>query len=197
MATATSSANETSDKEFTLDKYLDKLEKYIHSSLSRPKKEKYTYDILDTEKSIQHRSFILAKKQQQMKIGNIWQFALGNYKGFEDLKKGHKTGLDILSVPLKIAMELKNRTNTDNASSKKSNLDKLAMFKKKNPEYICIYALINEDTKEKTWKGRSIRFKHNGVELEQKTGYELLTFILGEDTNTIIDFIKNTIDKYT
>jgi len=142
----------TSDQEFILDTYLVELDKHIHSSLSRPKKEKHNYDILDTEKSIQHRSCILAKKQQQMKIGDIWQYALGNYKGFEDLKKGHKTGLDILSVPLKIAMELKNRTNTDNSSSRKSNLDKLAMFKKKNPEYTCIYGLINEDTEEKHGK---------------------------------------------
>ena len=49
----------------------------------------------------------------------------------------------------KIAIELKNRTNTDNASSKKSNLDKLANFKKNNPEYICIYANINADTEKK------------------------------------------------
>jgi hypothetical protein len=71
---------------------------------------------------------------------------LGSYDGFINLKVGHETGLDILSHTKKIAIELKNRTNTDNSSSKKSNLDKLAKFKKNNPTYICIYANINAKT---------------------------------------------------
>ena len=84
-----------------------------------------------------------------MKIGEIWQEVLGNYEGYTNLKSGHESGLDIISHNKKIAIELKNRTNTDNSSSKKSNFDKLANFKKKNPEYTCIYANINSDTKKK------------------------------------------------
>ena len=59
-----------------------------------------------------------------MKVGEIWQEALGNYDEFINLKNGHESGLDIISHTKKTAIELKNRTNTDNASSKKSNLDK-------------------------------------------------------------------------
>jgi hypothetical protein len=77
-----------------------------------------------------------------MKIGEIWQEVLGNYQGYTNLKVGHETGLDILSDSKKVIIELKNRTNTDNSSSKKSNLDKLAKFKKNNPEYTCIYERI-------------------------------------------------------
>lgn len=95
----------------------------------------------------------MKEKQRQMKVGEIWQEVLGNYKGYVNLKTGHETGLDILSVNKKIAIELKNRTNTDNASSKKSNLDKLAKFKQANPDYVCIYANINADTKKKTIEG--------------------------------------------
>ena len=37
---------------------------------------------------------------------------------------------------------------------------------------------------------------HDGVEIEQQIGYEFLKFILGNDTDLIVDFVKNTIDKY-
>jgi hypothetical protein len=140
---------------------------------------------------------VLKEKQRQMKVGEIWQEVLGSYNGFINLKIGHETGLDILSHTKKIAIELKNRTNTDNASSKKSNLDKLANFKKNNPEYLCIYANINADTETKTLNGRIKKILHNGVELEHQIGYEFLKFMLGDDTEIIIEFIKNTIDKYT
>lgn len=87
-----------------------------------------------------------------MKIGEIWQEVLGNYKDFINLKIGHESGLDIISHKNKFIIELKNRTNTDNYSSKKANLDKLARFKKNNPEYKCIYGNINHNTENKTIK---------------------------------------------
>jgi len=105
--------------------------------------------------------------------------------------------IDIISYTKKVVIELKNRTNTDNASSKKSNFDKLANFKKKNPEYTCIYANINADTEEKTLKGFEKNITHNGVEIQHQVGYIFLKFILGNDVDLIIDFVKNTIDKYT
>jgi hypothetical protein len=119
------------------------------------------------------------------------------YEIFKGVKNGNEYGLDILSHTKKIAIELKNRTNTDNASSKKSNLDKLAKFKMDNPEYICIYANINANTEKKTLQGSIIKILHNGLEFEHQIGYEFLTFILGHDTDVIIQFVKNTIDKYT
>ena len=182
--------------EFSLSKYFELLEKYIQNILLRTQKNVLTYDILDTEKSITNKLLVLKEKQRQMKIGDIWQEVLGSYNGFINLKIGHKTGLDILSHTKKIAIELKNRTNTDNASSKKSNLDKLAKFKKNNPEYICIYANINDDTEEKTLIGSIKKILHNDVELEHHIGYEFLKFILGDDTDIIIQFVKDTIHKY-
>lgn len=137
------------------------------------------------------------QKQRQMKIGEIWQEVLGNYQDFVNCKVGHETGLDILSHTRKIAIELKNRTNTDNASSKKSNLDKLAKFKLNYPEYICIYANINADTKSKTLEGSIKSINHCGVIIEHHIGYAFLKFILGNDKDNIIRFVKETIDKYT
>lgn len=131
-----------------------------------------------------------------MKIGEIWQECIGNYYGFINLKIGHDTGLDILSEENKIIIELKNRTNTDNASSKKSNFDNLSKFKKENPEYKCIYANINDSTEEKTLHGFIKKIIHNDVELEHHVGYEFLKFIFGKNTEDIVKFIKNTVGKY-
>ena len=182
---------------FNLSKYYELLDTHIHNILMRPEKYVLTYDILDTEKTNQNKLLALKEKQRQMKVGEIWQTVLGNYDGFIDLKIGHITGLDILSHTKKIAIELKNRTNTDNASSKKSNLDKLANFKKNNPDYICIYANINADTEEKTLTGSIRKILHNGQELEHQVGYAFLQFMLTHDTDTIIQFVRNAITKYT
>jgi hypothetical protein len=186
-----------SKSEFSLSKYLESLEKSITKILLRPTKEELTYDILDTEKLKKNKLLALKEKQRQMKVGDIWQEVLGNYNGFNNLKQGHKTGLDILSHTKKIAIELKNRTNTDNSSSKKSNLDKLANFKINNPEYICVYANINDTTEKETLKGSINKIVHNGVELEHHIGYAFLKFILEDDTHVVIDFVKNTIAKHT
>ena len=183
--------------EFCLNEYLKLLDDLIHNILLRPENNVLTYDILDTEKSKGDKLVALKVKQRQMKYGEIWQEAIGNYNEFVNLKTGHKTGLDILSDTKKVAIELKNRTNTDNSSSKKSNLNKLAKFKKANPDYVCIYANINADTKEKTLQGSIKKLLHDGVEIEHQIGNKFLKFIFGNDTDLIIDFIKKTIDKYT
>lgn len=185
-----------SEKSFDLVNYLNFIDNRIKDILSRPSKDNLTYDILDTEKSKINKMIILKEKHRQMKIGEIWQEVLGNYNGYINLKIGNDTGLDIISYSKKIVIELKNRTNTDNYSSKKANFDKLANFKKNNPDYRCIYANINDNTENKTLKGINKKIIHNGIEIEQLVGYEFLKLILGNDTEIIIDFIRNAIDKY-
>jgi len=188
--------NDKSESGFCLSEYLKLIDSSIYNILLRSENDVLTYDILDTEKAKTNKLLALKVKQYQMKVGEIWQEVLGNYKGCINLKIGHETGLDILSHTKKFAIELKNRTNTDNASSKKSNLDKLAKFKKYNPDYVCIYANINANTEKKTLQGSIKKILHDGVEIEYQIGYEFLKFILGNDTDLIVDFVKNTIDKY-
>lgn len=179
-----------------LIKYFEKIEICIKNILLRPEKDVLTYDILDTEKTKINKIIALKEKQRQMKIGEIWQEVLGNYNDCINLKIGHETGLDIISHVRKFAIELKNRTNTDNSSSKKANFDKLATFKKNNPDYKCIYANINAATEKTTLQGSIKTIIHDDVEIEIYTGYKFLNFILGDDRNAIIEFVKNTIDKY-
>ena len=85
----------------------------------------------------------------------------------------------------------------DILDTEKSNLDKLSKFKKENPEYTCIYANINADTEKKTLQGFNKKISHNGVEIEHQVGFQFLKFIFGKKTEEIIEFVKNTIDKYT
>ena len=181
---------------FDLTKYFELLNTNIQNILLRPERDVLTYDILDTDISQKNKLLALKEKQRQMKIGEIWQEILGNYEGYINLKVGHSTGLDLLSHKYKVAIELKNRTNTDNASSKKSNFDKLANFKKNNPEYTCIYANINDINETKTLTGTVKKIIHNDVEILHYIGYEFIKFILKDNTQSIIQFVKTNIDKH-
>jgi hypothetical protein len=121
-------------------------------------------------------------KQIQMNIGKIWQLTIGNYKHFIDLGEGHITGLDVKSDKLKIIMEIKNRYNTDNASAKKANYDKLVKFKINNPDYKCIYAIINDKTK----NGKEEIKIYNEYEIIYLSGNKLFEFIFGSYKDKII-----------
>lgn len=174
--------------------YLSLIETKIKQIIRRPVKERLTFDILDTEKHIKNKLISLQEKQRQMKIGAIWQYTLGNYNSFQDLGTGHESGLDIISTSRKIIIELKNRTNTDNASSRKANKDKLVKFKLQHPDYECIYGMINDTTEKDTIVGKINTIQYNGVEIKEYIGMEFIRYILGEDTESIIEFIKKTID---
>jgi len=179
-----------------LNSYMEMIDIKIRNVLLRPEKNILTYDILDINKTIKNKLITLKEKQFRMKIGEIWQIILGNYYGWENLKIGNEYGLDIISHTKKIAIELKNRTNTDNSSSRQTNFNKLVKFKKDNPSYICIYACINADNEEKTYNTKFEKIIHNGFEIEKHTGYEFIKFILGNDTDKIIKFTKSVIEKY-
>ena len=181
---------------FSLEQYCNNLEQFIKTVIERPERDNLTYDLLDDEFTIENYKIALKIKHFQMKKGEIWQEAIGSYDGFTNLKIGHDTGLDILSDKYKIAIELKNRTNTDNYSSKKQNLNKLAEFKLSNPSYRCIYATINDSTETKTINGSNKIINHNDVEIENIVGYAFLRLIFENNTEFIVNFIKLTIKKY-
>jgi hypothetical protein len=185
------------NKVFNFEKYKVNITNQITSILSQHNHNNLTYDIMDTKKLKQNKIIALKEKQRQMKVGKIMQIVLGNYDKFIDLGEGDETGLDIISKERKIIIELKNRTNTDNDSSRKSNLDKLAKFKNKNPDYTCIYGCINDTTEKKTKNGKIDIIQHNGVELKLFTGNKLLEFILGDDMNETISYVKDLIDRLT
>ena len=76
-------------------------------------------------------------------------------------------------------------------------MNKLAHFKRDHPDYKCIYANINDSTRSKTFTGFKKVILHNDVEIEHYVGYEFLKFIFEENVEEVIQFVKNTINKYT
>jgi hypothetical protein len=182
------------DKQYNLHLYLFKLSIQIHNIINKNTSNKLSYDILDTNYITQNKLICLRTKQLNMKIGLIWEYILGTYKNYTKLTIGNDSGLDIISEKNKVIIELKNRTNTDNYSSRQFNFNKLSEYKKSNPKYLCIYGCINENTKEKTLKGNIKKIIHNNQEIYMYTGYKLLKLILQENTDIIIDFVKKRLD---
>lgn len=81
--------------------YLLRIEPMILSILNKPNKTKLTYDILDTDDTIEYRLSCLRMKQYQMRIGDIWQMVFGSYNSFRDIREFTQyayTGLDIMAT---------------------------------------------------------------------------------------------------
>lgn len=178
-----------------MDIFYDKVDIIIRKHLDSIDSKILPFDILDDHNSSDIKLQMLKVRQKEIKIGKIWQEILGSYRSFKNLGVGHYTGLDIISEELKIIIELKNRTNTDNSSSKKYNFMKLAKFKKDNPDYRCIYGCINCKNKKETLNGKNYIFSFQNTELEYICGYKLLELILEENTGNMIEYIKNQISS--
>lgn len=127
-------------------------------------------------------------RQLQMKEGQIGQIVLGNFPGWEDLRRGHKSGLDIRKKDNSIVIELKNKYNTCNSGSRKAVLDKLSEYKKKYYKTKCIWGIINPKNKKKLHK----KIIHNNVEIEKIQGTQLFSLVLSLNG---IDYSKQII-KY-
>ena len=73
----------------------------------------------------------------------------------------------------------------------------MSKYKKEHPDYACILGYINADTEKKTLSGcKKEIVSPNGVKIEQRVGYDLLRFILRDDVEKIIDFVKNRVETY-
>lgn len=122
-------------------------------------------------------------KYFQNKIGTFWQevIPLISYS-IIDLKTGHPSGLDWIRNNYKpFIAEVKNRYNTDNASAKKQNFNKLCAFMKNNPRYIGIYAIINEK-KNSTGLHKYIThsYENNEYQILYLSGDCLFDFLFGK-----------------
>ena len=154
------------------------------------------YDILNTSNMFHVLKMLSAGINYNMKKGVIAQFMLGNYGKFANLHQGHPSGLDIVCHWRKIAIELKNRDNTDNSSSRSANLSKLHKFQEQYPDYLCLYGPINSDTEALTQAGRSGVYRCGDKMIPYLTGRQLLDFIMGGDTDRVVDFTKDVMEEY-
>lgn len=120
-------------------------------------------------------------------VGRLWQMVIGDYQDNQNLLTGHPSGLDIMNTREKFAMELKNKYNTDNSSSKKQNLCKLSEFKRLNPDYKCIYGVINE----KDRKDKIYTFIENEQELTYMSGEYLFKYLFKEDRDAVVGVVQS------
>jgi hypothetical protein len=172
-----------------LQEYFPRVRNGIDKILTRHENTEIFHDILDSESDREYVAKFLKMKQRQMKYGEIWQMVIGEYPDFENLYSGHSSGLDILSHKRKLIMELKNRYNSDNHSSRKANWDKLIQFQKLHPEYACVYGIVNDKTSEGSIKV----VQYCDTEITYYSGKKLFEFIFGDDADTIVEFVKHTV----
>ncbi len=104
----------------------------------------------DSEEHIKNLEKAHIVRQKQMKEGELAQILIGNWFGWEDLGKGHSSGLDCRKKDMSIIMDVKNKWNTCNSGSQKALFDKLSKYKKENPKTRCVWAIVNPKTKELT-----------------------------------------------
>lgn len=130
-------------------------------------------------------------RQLQMKEGDIAQKCIGNFYGWEDLGVGHITGLDCRTKDNSIIMDVKNKYNTCNSGSQQHMLDKLANYKKNNPDTLCVWGIINPKPNCNKLTQTII---HNNVEIQKIQGNDLLKLVFTYDNNNysqeIIHYIK-------
>lgn len=158
-------------------KMFELLEKYF-----RETSKVASYDIIMSRVTSDSRTVALEEKHILMALGEAWQFAFGAYEFFENVGCSHHySGLDLISKKRKIAIELKNRSNTDNSSSKKTNYEKLAAFKSENPEYKCIYGFVNLSTENGTKNGTHQKKQVKGSEIEIMGGMKLFEEIFKKE----------------
>ena len=185
------------DAIFDYEQYQKNLSKYIKDLHENLKSDVNTsFDIFESDQHLKDRKLCTITNQRQQLRGHIIQEAIGSYNKFENLNQGHPSGLDVISTERKIIMEIKNRTNTDNSSSRKTNLDKLAKYKLEHPEYMCVYGTVNPDTKSEFFSKTHKIIDHNGIKIYHYIGKELMELVFGDRFLEIIEFIKNELIKY-
>ncbi len=131
-------------------------------------------------------------KYKQMCVGQIWQKLIGHCEGFINLGQGHPTKLDIMTSstnPIKCIIELKNRYNTCNSSSKETTYNNLIEFKKTHLDHEVIFGIINCNTTNNC--GKDYIVNHKGYDIRYLSGDKFLQFIFGDDFRQIIDLLKN------
>lgn len=191
--------SEEKEDEGILSTYISKVTPLILNKMESKEKD-FIYEptLFGNNSSDYIKSLEVAHKirQQQMKEGDIAQIAIGNFYGWEDLGIGHVSGLDCRRLDNAFIMDVKNKYNTCNSGSQKALFDKLATYKKENPQTRCIWGIINPKP---GCKKLCEKFIHNGVEIEKIQGMELLKLVFNiynvDYSTAVIQNIKKIIHK--
>ena len=177
------------------NEYIIKIAPLIKEEMNK-KREKYLHETSlledNSDDTIEKLKNAFKIRQDKMKEGNIAQIMIGNIPGWEDLGRGHSSGLDCKKDDNSMIMEIKNKYNTCNSGSEKAIKDKLATYKKNHPKTRCIWGIINP---KKNNKNLSTKIIHNGVEIEKIQGIDILKLVFNTNDEEVIDKIINDIKK--
>lgn len=192
--------NIPSDK-LCLCPYINKITPILQNQISKTR-EKYIhnptiFNIISCDELITSHKV----RQLQMLEGIIFELFTGY---FYQCKRLHPTknnvhGLDIIKFNnnREYYFELKNKYNTMNSNSRKTILDKLAQYKKTNPNGKAILGILNPKPNQQFIRKTII---HNNEKILELYGNELLNMIFTFDNfnynidNQIVNYIKNLLE---
>ena len=186
-------------KNFYIDKIINIYEENVDrnkTSIDEIKKEtdKICYGLTD-EEWIEFDNKRLKDKQINNKIGELHQYLMENTKDFcksNDINK--KLKVDVMKKDKSIFIEVKNKHNIMNSSSKESTINKLKKIKKKYPKSLCLIGIVNGKNYKKIISENPDIWEYSGEELfnlvfNDPNYYEFVT-------NCINDGLKDWINEY-
>lgn len=114
------------------------------------------------------------KRSITQNLGHFWQRLLGDAPGWRDLGKGHTSGCDLLHAEENIVIELKNKYNTMNASSKVQTIRKLECMTAKGYTGYIGFIITEQGTEgyERTIKGSDVRILGGSALFRAIYGYD-------------------------
>lgn len=137
-----------------------------------------------------------SRKQRTMKYGEIWQCSIGEWPGYEDLGQGHPSGCDIRKIDNSEIIEVKNKYNTTNSSSREHLEQKLSQYKRENPNCECMWGIINARPNERHLR---VNYTVNGFQITKLQGSEFLSHIFTyEDVDysgEIVSLLKSLVHE--
>jgi hypothetical protein len=177
-----------------ISEYLNSVQDIVDKTLGRAHAAvPPAYDPLMTPGENEARAAYARSKTIQQRHGYVWQRSIGAYRGFEDLGEGHPSGLDIMNRERRIIMELKNATNTDNSSSRKTKLSLLADYKRDNPGWTAVYGCVFDHKNGGSWHKLVC---HEGQSILALTGHALFSFLFGEDAGMVRNAVEDAVRSY-
>lgn len=158
--------NSSPDKE-----YFTRIKNRIEESLSNPEPFEDNDEILcDLYMDDFARSW-----EFKMKIREIWMICIEEWVNYRNSETSEK----------KIMLKLRRKSNS---VAEERNLEKLAIFKKENPDYICIYGVLNE-TKPRL-ETIYVPFGKEKFRVLIRSGNKLIESMLGTYVDYIIELTK-------
>ena len=180
-----------------LNQYLSRIEPKVLNIINK-KRSIYKYEKTifgdNSKETIKKLKIAHEIRQKQMKEGIIAQIVFGEWLGWENLKIGHSSGLDIRKKDNTVVIELKNKYNTCNYDNQKAILDKLTKYKLHNPDTICVWGIINPKKNEKKL---TQTITYNGIQIQKIQGLALFKYVFTyknyDYSDIIIKYIRDII----